>query len=464
MQLASGSFPMVDYQARTASATQSLPWVEIVFGCLLACCIVALTHDPANLTADAEDSVEAGRGMEDIEKFHKNVNAAPIYRKLGFLGLLSLGAYCFATAPRNTHFTNRVVMVAIACSLGWLAASFLWSDDWRHTAREFVRVAAYACVALSMALRFRPRQICQVLMLGLAGSVFFACSASVLSGIFRPWASDFRLHGTLHSNLLAHHALVVLLIAVALAPSSRHAGFWRTLIIAIFAVIILTKTRGALASAIVGVTAIKLIGKPVWSIALIGSLLGTCVLTLALVASMSGSKAQEKLADMLVLGRSEGVTTLTGRIPLWQAVWEESQGRRLQGYGYGAFWSIERTQKMYKELQWYPRHSHSAYVHTILDLGYVGVSLLLVLVFSCLWAALRAFRATGDQAYVFFFGFLFAGLLDGFVEISYVSPRELGLYVGIVMMTLIVSHRAPNTEPEEADTEQPTPRLALAST
>lgn len=451
---------MPEYRTRSKSKTGVLPWPEIVVGCLFACCIVALTHDPANLTTDAEESVEAGRGMEDIEKFHKNVNAAPLHRKLGFLGLLSLGGYCFFTAPRNTSFRNYAVILGIVACLTWLAASFLWSDDWRHTAREFVRIAAYACVAFSFALRFGPRQICLVIMIGLAGSVFAACSASVLSGIFRPWASDFRLHGTLHSNLLAHHALVVLLIAVALSVSSRNVWFWRSLVIAIFMVIILTKTRGALASAIVGVTAIKLIGKPLWSIALVSSLLGCCLLAFALLVSISGSQAQQKLADVVVLGRSKGVTTLTGRIPLWQAVWHESRGRRMQGYGYGAFWSIERTEKMFKELQWYPRHSHSAYVHTIMDLGYIGVSLVLALVFACLVASLKAFRASGDVAYTFFFGFLAAGLLDGFIEISYVSPRELGLYVSMVMMSLIIAH--PTDGESETVEEQPTPKVALA--
>ena len=343
-----------------------------------------------------------------------------------------------------------------------VASSFLWSADWRHTAREFVRIVAYAFVALSMALRFRPQRLCLVLTLAIAGSVLAACAASMLAGNFRPWVSGFRLHGTLHSNLLAHQSLVVLLIGVALLPSARNSWFWRAVVLAMLSVILLTKTRGALASAIIGITAIKLVGRPAWSIAFAGSLLATFLLGVALVVAMAGSQIQDQLGEILILGRSEELGTLTGRIPLWEAVWEESAGRRWQGFGYGAFWSIDRTEDLSKELQWFPRHAHSAYMHTILDLGYVGVELLLTLVATCLVAALRMFRATGDTAYKFYFAFLATGLVDGFVEIAYVSPRELGLFVSIVIMGIVVFH--PPQHSDETREASPTAKKRRLST
>lgn len=438
--LASADLRVTEFPTRSRAGTIVVPWAELMVGCLFGLCLIALTHDTANLTTDAEESVEAGRGMDDIEAFHKNVNSAPLHRKLGFVGLLSLGCFCYATAPRNAQILYNVVLAVAAICFVWLAASFLWSDDWRHTAREFVRVAAYAFVALGMALRFRPRSLCVVIMLALAASVFAACSASVLAGTFRPWASNFRLHGTLHSNLLAHHAIVVLLIAVALVPSSRQVWFWRTMIVAALSVIILSKTRGALASAVVGITVLKLFGRNFWSIATVVSILASLVIAGAMLVVMSSSQVQEKVQEALVLGRSDGLGTLTGRIPLWEAVWEASESRHWQGYGYGAFWSIERTEELSEELEWFPRHAHSAYMHTKLDLGFIGLGLLLLLVFACLYTALRYYRATGDPAYQFFFCFLATGLLDGFVEICFVSPRELGLFVGIMIMGLIVAH------------------------
>jgi len=406
---ANGTLAYNSFAAPRLAATSTWPWAEIVVGCLFSLCIIGLTHDMDNLSAELEDSVEAGRGMKEIEAFHNDVNAAPLHRKLGFVALLGLGAYCFATAPRDTRFGNYAVIALVVCCLTWLCASFLWSADWKGTLREFVRIVAYGFVALSMALRFRPQQLALVIMLCLAGSVFTAAGISVATGHFKPWTGDFRLSGTLHSNLLAHHCLVVILIAVALLPVARRVWLWRALLLAVFAVLILTKTRGALGSTLLGIAAIKLVGRPVWSIAFGVSLLGTLLIAGILAVVVAGPDAQARLGEAMVLGRSEGVTTLTGRIPLWTAVMHESRGNRLKGYGYGGFWTIDMTEKMSDELQWYPRHSHSAYVHTMVDLGYVGVGLFLSLLFACLAAALRMFRQTRDPAYKFIFGFLLAG-------------------------------------------------------
>ena len=162
------------------------PWTEIVVGLLFAVALVGLTHDTANLSRKLEDSVEAGRDMENVEAFHKDVNAAPVHRKLGFVLLLSLACFCLVTAPGNTQFHNGLVILLVGCCLAWLSASFFWSADWRHTARESVRIVAYGFVAWSLALRFRPQQLCLVLMIALAGSVFAAVGASVVTGHLNP--------------------------------------------------------------------------------------------------------------------------------------------------------------------------------------------------------------------------------------------------------------------------------------
>ena len=169
---------------------------------------------------------------------------------------------------------------------------------------------------------------------------------------------------------------------------------------------------------------------------------------------LADSQFQSGLHDVATLGRSEGLGTLTGRIPLWEALWEESQGYQWKGFGFGAFWSVDRSIRLHDYLKWYPRHSHSAYMHVFLDLGVVGLLLVLSLAVTCLAAAMKAYRQTRDPAYKFFFGLLMAGLLDGFIEISYVSPRELGLFVGIAIMGLIVIHpsRRPRSS-SQADSE-----------
>ena len=453
----------------TISPTEEVnaSWVVIVVGVLLGFCMIGLTHADTYLKQHEHGvSVELGVGLDDQADFEKDVNAAPIYRKLGFLGLLCIAAFCYVTSPKGTRIEVTPVLIGAACCLFVVAASYFWSFGRNETARELVRIAAYTGVAYSFAKRFRPRELLTVLMLMAATSVIAACLVDVVMG-GRPWQPNYRLHGTMHSNLLAHQALVALLVAFTLHKTSTKPWIWKSIFLAMFTVIVLTKTRGALASALFGLAAIWMIGQTFRSFVLITSLAGVLLTTGALVVLMAGPQVQQRLSNAATLGRSKGVGTLTGRIPLWEAVLDESKENRLKGYGYGAFWNSERTTKLSKQLDWYPGHSHSAYIQTVLDIGYFGLAVVLALVLTGLVQSATTFLQSGEHEYRFVFGLLAAGLIDGIVEVSFVYPRELGLFVGISLFTLIVAHPKSQavgaTEPAGAD-PQPATKLSWQGT
>ncbi len=413
----------------------------ITIGFLLGLCMIGLTHADIYLAQHEEGvAVELGAGIQDQAKFEENVNAAPVYRKLGFLGLLAIAGYCLFTAPRGVVIQPSIVLLLMGSCLFVVMASYFWSSGRQETGRELVRILAYAGVAFSFARRFQPRELLKVLMLMAMVSVLAACAVDVVVGGFKPWAADYRLHGTLHSNLLAHQALIALFVAFALYQTSAKPWVWKSIFLAMLAVIVLTKTRGALASAIFGLTAITMVGRPFRSLLLLVSTVGTVLIAAALLIVMMGSETQQRLQETAMLGRSKGVSTLTGRIPLWQAVLKESKDNRWKGYGYGAFWNTDRTTKLSKQLDWFPGHSHSAYIQTVLDMGYIGAVLILMLVFAALVRAALLLRATSDPSYKFVFGLLMAGLIDGIVEVSFVYPRELGLFVAVTLFMLVVSH------------------------
>ena len=421
-------------------------------GCLLGLCLIGLTHAEIYLEQHEDGvSVELGAGMQDQEKFEENVNAAPVYRKLGFLGLLAIAAYCFFTSPRDVVIQPSIVLLLMACCLLVVMASFFWSASRAETGRELVRIVAYAGVAYAFARRFQPRELLTVLMLMAMVSVLAACAVDVAMGGFRPWTSNFRLHGTLHSNLLAHQALIALFVAFALYQTSAKPWVWKSIALAMLSVILLTKTRGALASALLGLATIAMVGRQIRSVLLLTSTAVTLLLAGALLIVMMGSEVQQRLQQTAALGRSEGVGTLTGRVPLWQAILKESKNDRWKGYGYGAFWNSDRTIKLSKRLDWFPGHSHSAYLQTVLDIGYLGAAMILMLVFTAIVRATLLLRSTGDPAYKFVIGLLMAGLIDGVVEVSFVYPRELGLFVAIALFMLVVKHPQREVAPATAE-------------
>ena len=88
-----------------------------------------------------------------------------------------------------------------------------------------------------------------------------------------------------------------------------------------------------------------------------------------------------------VLGRDP---SLSGRDVLWSQLFEIGMRRPFFGGGYGAFWREGRGRELVKT--WNPRQSHHAYLDAFLDLGFVGLGLLLLLLIPPLWRAWRDMR------------------------------------------------------------------------
>ncbi len=427
-------------RANAVEAVPNISVAAIVIAVMMAVCFIGLSHEASYIGNDEEVSVERGAGMKEHEKFEKDVNAAPASRKIAFLTMIGIGAYCLFTRKRNVSISfGPTAMLLIACFV-LVTASYLWSIDRGQTMREIVRIFAYFFIAASLTLRFRPREICWVLATMGLGSVICALSVEILTGNFRPWISNYRLSGSTHSNVLASHAMVTALVCFAFWRSSRRPWLLQTVLLAMLGVLLLTKTRGALATSFVGMGTIYFAGKSPRSGFLALSLFMTALSLAALLYVAVGSEAQNRVQDALLMGRSEGATTLTGRLPLWKELGYHVEERPWIGHGYGAFWTTDQMQKLEGKLEWYPGHSHNVYMQTLLDVGLLGLVLFLALVLSCLGRARNLMRTTNDPTYRFVFGFLVAGFMDGLVEVSFVYPRGLGLLVAIVMFSLVMVH------------------------
>lgn len=84
----------------------------------------------------------------------------------------------------------------------------------------------------------------------------------------------------------------------------------------------------------------------------------------------------------LVSGRD---MTFTGRTVIWDAVLEESNQQPVLGTGYGIFWSGNRLLRLdSKPLMKGIKQSHNGYIETYVNLGIIGVSLLIILLFISL--------------------------------------------------------------------------------
>lgn len=421
-------------------SVRSERWVVACIGLLLGFCNLGLLHDLEMLYSSGDVNVESGVGIESREDFEANVASAPIGRKLGFAGLVVVGIYCILTIPKGGSMGSFSVLIPSLLFFAWISASANWSVERTQTLREIFRIVVYVFVVSSVVRRFQGRDVVKIMIASTLVSVGAVYISEIAIGIFRPWASDFRMHGTMHASSFAHQCLVLAIAAAALSVDSPRKFFWQLLLVFAAVSMVFSKTRGGLFAALGGLAYIQILRYNSRTNLLIGTSLATAIASVIFLSEIFGPKLWQQIGSAVSLGRSEGVSTLTGRLPLWEVIWRDCADTRLFGAGYGAFFTTKRTISLAGTLQWFPSHSHNAYLETIVDLGYIGLAILIWLITASFVVATKLSVQTKKYAYLFVAGLVAAGVIDGFVEVIFVSIRELGLYVGLAIMMLIFRH------------------------
>ncbi|MFY7874782.1 MAG: O-antigen ligase family protein, partial [Pirellula sp.] len=317
-------------------------------------------------------------------------------RRLGLLGLIVVGAYCFASAPSGVRVRNLAILVSAAGLLGWATLSLTWSIDTSETTRELIRVAVYTAVAVAMARRFPAKEICLILIFSFLTSILVASVMDVVVGNFRPWQSQHRLQGSLHPNDLGRQALLVAVAAYAFMSVKSERTVWLIICGLAIVILVLTKSRTSFISLFAGLLMVSMIRVR-------GYQAVAWLTTLLIIVSFAGlswqllsSEIRSSIAGGATLGRKDKATALTGRFPLWEQALQQADNDLTRGSGFGAFWNNDRTKIMGEELEWFPRHAHSVYIEMIVNLGYIGLGILLVLVLSMLATSVFSSRQTGQ--------------------------------------------------------------------
>lgn len=78
-------------------------------------------------------------------------------------------------------------------------------------------------------------------------------------------------------------------------------------------------------------------------------------------------------------------TTLTGRTELWSYSFNKIAERPLLGHGYASFWEKEKESPSYRaeyELGWDPPHAHNGFIDLTLELGFIGLIIILIQLFG----------------------------------------------------------------------------------
>ena len=142
------------------------------------------------------------------------------------------------------------------------------------------------------------------------------------------------------------------------------------------------------------------------------------------------------LVPYLTRGNLEATESLTGRVPLWQALIDQIGQHPWVGAGFAAFWSPLNLARMgSSEVSGAPS-AHNGYLEEVLNTGVVGFTLLLAFCLSTLTVALRRARkgdALGWLVFLLMVFYLLLNLTNALTQ-EYFQPPFVIILVALGLM------------------------------
>jgi O-antigen ligase len=413
---------------------------------LLGCLLAALFAMANGIWAL---SLEEGFTGE-VEEVESRVSDGSAGRRVAFLTLGALG--CAGLVASGARLQPRG---GLALALGglafWALASTAWSVDPGLTLRRLFVFAMCALAALAGARRYSAAQLAWLALFAAGAHLLIDIVAAAAHGTFRPWEFGFRFAGTLHPN---HEAgLCALLLSAAAGLAWAKPALRRQLLGAAAVaggLLLLTKSRTNLAAsaAALGVMALFCGGRRFVLIACLG--LGAVVPVAAVF--LDAGDALQNFEKMLGRSDTAEVTSLTGRLPLWQDLTPSIAARPVTGHGFGAFWSPERILALADAQGWAISHAHSDYIDLLLALGVPGLLCYVAVMSLGLAAALRAAQrstAPDSGGYLAMAGWIVFLIVGGLTEQVGLQP-SLPVFFALCGLT----HLACRAEADDATDAQ----------
>jgi len=143
-----------------------------------------------------------------------------------------------------------------------------------------------------------------------------------------------------------------------------------------------------------------------------------------------------------MLGRD---ATLTGRTEIWALLLEAGRERPWLGYGYQAFWTgLEgESGKIYETLHWVFTYAHNGLLEVWLQLGWVGLALVIFALTQALRNAARLMRGEGTEGAQWLLSLLALTLLYNLDEGTILFTRSLVSMLFVLMYVGLAKTAAP---------------------
>jgi exopolysaccharide production protein ExoQ len=124
--------------------------------------------------------------------------------------------------------------------------------------------------------------------------------------------------------------------------------------------------------------------------------------------------------------------TLTGRTQLWKELISLGMYNPILGSGYGGFWLGDTVGSLFDKFEWEPNSAHNGYIDVFVNLGFIGVLLLMVVIYrsySHIMKTLMVDSQYGKLRMVFFIMIL----VFNYSESSFTKPTVFLWFVFLLI-------------------------------
>ena len=356
---------------------------------------------------------------------------------VGFFLLGGTGLACMATRPLGRPRWTHAVTFLCAAYFVWCSASLMWSAGPEVSVRKIGILTLMLTGAYGIAHKFEVEDVCWLAVLMFGTLLVIGYLAEFALGTFRPWRGEYRFCGTVHPNDQGVQC-GLLVLAAWLAPweATRRPWIGKALIAAGLVGLMLSKSRTALfalvAAAAVGAVLRFRGQRRVLAVAGLASILALGAIGYGFLSF----GAIDATADVASMGRRQDVSSLTGRIPLWEALLHAADDRPVMGYGYGGFWTSKRILTYSQMFAWQIPHAHNAYLDLLLNVGVIGLVAYLSWMLGGAGTALARFQRSNRSAELFVVCLVVFSLVSGMAESKFPEPASGAFVLFLALATL----------------------------
>lgn len=369
---------------------------------------------------------------------------------------LSLYVMAVAVLMRRTVSLSGIMAanVWVTAFLLYGLLSVVWSDYPWTALKRFIKVSEHIVMVLVVLTDKHPSQALDALLRRfLAVSILLSCLFfkyfPELGRVFDYWTGrPFNTGVTTDKNALGHICLLGAVFYTSSLLSAAHRSIGRAvrgrtladaaMLFATLWLLNLADAKTALASTLLCMASIALFA---WT--RLGRSPSAVLLSIASVvaaAAILDWALDLRELGIQALGRD---ASLTDRVFVWADVLA-MPNNTLLGTGFESFWLGPRLELLWEKYWWRPNQAHNGYIETYINLGAVGLVLLLMMMGAGLARSLQLLQR-GDAFGPLTFALVVAIALFNYTDATF---KALHVFYFTFFLVVIATERAPSMQPE----------------